>query len=215
MSHPRIVLASASPRRRDLLGELGLVFDVLVPGLDELPWPNEMPSSYALRNAAEKAREVAARVPPEQDVVIVAADTIVVVDDRILEKPSDTAHARTMLRCLAGRWHEVMTGLCVWHRTGGGFREQAEAVRTGVRFRELTEQDIADYVATGEPMDKAGAYAIQGGAAAFVEATRGSYSNVVGLPMEALARMLGACGVGVATTPRPGRPGGPVRGSSG
>jgi septum formation protein len=197
MTSTRIILASASPRRRELLGQLGLAFEVVVSGLDERPWPREMPASYALRNAADKAREVAQRVDGQGDTLIIAADTIVVVDDQILEKPVDAAHAVEMLRRLSGRWHEVMTGLCVGHRTRDGFHEQADAVRTGVRFRELAEREIAEYVATGEPMDKAGAYAIQGGAAGFVAETRGSYTNVVGLPMEALRRMLAACGLRV------------------
>ena len=194
MPSARIILASASPRRRELLAELGLSFDVVVPGIDERPWPREMPASYALRNAAEKAREVAGRMGPGADLVVVAADTIVVVDGQILEKPADPAHAAQMLRSLSGRWHEVMTGLCVWHRVNGGFHEQADAVRTGVRFRAVREEEIAAYIATGEPMDKAGAYAIQGGAAGFVAETRGSYSNVVGLPLESLRAMLAACG---------------------
>lgn len=197
MPPARIILASASPRRRELLSGLGLSFDVVVPGIDERPWPREMPASYALRNAAEKAREVAGRMGSGSDLIIVAADTIVVADDRILEKPVDTAHAADMLRRLSGRWHEVMTGLCVWHRVAGGFREQADAVRTGVRFRDVSEGEIAGYVATGEPMDKAGAYAIQGGAAGFVAETRGSYSNVVGLPLESLRSMLAACGADI------------------
>lgn len=192
---PRVILASASPRRRELLAGLGVPFEVIVSGIDEQPWPREMPASYVLRNAAEKAREIAQRAGAKTDTLIIAGDTIVVVDDRILEKPADAVHASAMLRRLSGRWHEVMTGLCVWRRTNGGFHEQADAVRTGVRFRELSDREIADYVATGEPMDKAGAYAIQGGASGFVAETRGSYTNVVGLPIESLRRMLAACGV--------------------
>jgi len=195
MTSTRIILASASPRRRELLAGLGLPFEVIVSGIDEQPWPREMPASYALRNAAEKAREVAQHADGQGDTLIIAADTIVVVDDHILEKPADAAHAVEMLRRLSGRWHEVMTGLCVWHRTRGGFHEQADAVRTGVRFRDLTEREMADYAASGEPMDKAGAYAIQGGAAGFVAETRGSYTNVVGLPLEALRRMLAGRGL--------------------
>lgn len=193
MQH-RLILASASPRRRELLAQIGLPFTVEVSGIDEKPWPREMPASYALRNAAEKAREVAVRLAGAGDILVVAADTIVVVEGEILEKPADAAHAEAMLRRLAGRWHEVITGLCTWHRTRGGFRELADAVRTGVRFRALSDREIADYVATGEPMDKAGAYAIQGGAAAFVAETRGSHSNVVGLPLESLRRMLATHG---------------------
>lgn len=188
MKNLRMILASASPRRRELLGQLGRAFEVIVSGLEEAPWPGEKPASYALRNAGDKGREVLGRV--EGDVAIVAADTIVVLGDRILEKPRDADEAKAMLRELSGREHEVITGLCVLSRRGTDLRFQADAVRTAVVFRALSETEIAAYVATGEPMDKAGAYAIQGGAAAFVVETRGSYSNVVGLPLDELRRML-------------------------
>lgn len=191
---PRVLLASASPRRRELLTEAGVAFEVVVSGIDEQPWPKELPASYALRNAAEKARWVADRAGAG-DLIVIAADTIVVLEEHILEKPADAAHAADMLRRLSGRWHAVITGLCVWHREDGGFREQADAVHTRVRFKDISESDISSYVAGGEPMDKAGAYAIQGGAAAFVAETQGSYSNVVGLPMDQLKAMLARCGL--------------------
>jgi len=190
MDRPDIILCSASPRRRELLASLGLAFVVRVPGIDEKPWLNEMPASYALRNASHKAREIQAREFPKPGTLLIAADTIVVKGDRILEKPADAEHARAMLRELSGHEHEVMTGLCVLRCGDGGFREHAEVLRTRVRFRKLGDEEIDAYVATGEPMDKAGAYAIQGGAAGFVTATDGSYSNVVGLPTEALRRIL-------------------------
>ena len=186
----RIILASASPRRRELLGQLGLPFEVIVSGLDETPWPDEKPASYSIRNAADKAREVLGRV--EGDVTIIAADTIVVLGDRILEKPADAAHASEMLRTLSGVEHEVITGLCVLSRRDSDERLQADAVRTAVKFRALSDAEISDYIATGEPMDKAGAYAIQGGAAKFVTETRGSYTNVVGLPVDELRKLLAA-----------------------
>ena len=189
MNQPVLILASASPRRRDLLKALGLPFEVVVAGIDEKPWLNEKPSSYALRNASEKAREVALR--RGGDALVLAADTIVVQDDHILEKPEDAAHAIAMLKRLSGRTHEVITGVCLLRVDKTGLREWGDAVRTKVCFRNLTEKEIADYVATGEPMDKAGAYAIQGGASAFVERFDGSYSNVVGLPVETVKRMLG------------------------
>jgi len=188
MSRSRIILASASPRRRELLGELGLPFEVVVSGLEEAPWPGEKPASYSIRNAGDKAREVLSRI--DGDVVIIAADTIVVSCGKILEKPLDEVHAKAMLRELSGAGHEVITGLCVLSRCGGGQQFRADAVRTAVRFRELSDAEIAAYVATGEPMDKAGAYAIQGGAAGFVREIQGSYSNVVGLPLDELKRML-------------------------
>lgn len=188
-ARPEIILASASPRRRELLEGIGVRFRVIAAGIHEAPWPNEKPASYALRNAHEKAREIRARVPGPA--LVVAADTIVVRGDRILEKPVDAAHASAMLRQLSGAEHEVITGLCV--RCGP--RESGDAVRTTVVFRELTDAEIEDYVATGEPMDKAGAYAIQGGAARFVSAIRGSHSNVVGLPMERLRAIFATFGV--------------------
>jgi septum formation protein len=183
-----MILASASPRRRELLGSLGVPFEVVVAGIDEKPWPNEMPASYALRNASEKAREVARRRGDQG--LILAADTIVVQDQHILEKPEDAAHACRMLRQLSGRSHFVITGVCLLHQGPDSFREWGDAVHTAVHFRNLTDREIEAYVATGEPMDKAGAYAIQGGAAAFVDGYEGSYSNVVGLPVETVTRLL-------------------------
>lgn len=182
-----LILASASPRRREILAQLGRPFTVIVSGVEETPWPREKPASYALRNAAEKARAVAEKHP---DATILAADTIVVLEDRILEKPLDAKHAEAMLRQLSGRSHDVITGVCVWHSADGGFCEAADAVRTRVQFRELSAAEIAAYVQTGEPMDKAGAYAIQGGAAGFVSETDGPYDNVVGLPLDAVRRLL-------------------------
>lgn len=183
-----LILASASPRRREILSKLDTPVEVVVPGIEERPWPREMPASYVLRNAMEKARAVAKSNP---NATIIAADTIVVQDDQILEKPVDTRHAGAMLRRLSGRAHDVITGVCVWSANGhGGFREVAEAVRTAVRFRVLTEAEIMAYAESGEPMDKAGAYAIQGGAAGFVDGIEGPYDNVVGLPLETVKRLL-------------------------
>ncbi len=183
----KLILASASPRRRELLAQLRIPFDVVVSGLDEMPWPREKPASYALRNASEKARAVAARHP---DACVIAADTIVVLDDQILEKPADASHAVEMLKRLSGREHVVITGLCVRRPWNSGFREEADAVKTRVWFRALTDVEIESYAATSEPMDKAGAYAIQGGAASFVERIDGPYDNVVGLPVDAVRRLL-------------------------
>jgi septum formation protein len=179
----KIVLASESPRRRELLAELGIPFDVVPSGIEERPWPGEAPASYALRNASDKARVVFARTGG----IVLSADTIVVCDGHILEKPADANDARRMLRMLSGRAHEVITGLCVLTRD----RETGRAVATRVVFKELPDKQIDAYVATGEPMDKAGAYAIQGGAVEFVERIEGSYSNVVGLPLEVLRSLLG------------------------
>jgi septum formation protein len=192
---PDIVLASASPRRRDLLASLGRPFRVVAPGIDEQPWPKEAPASYALRNASDKARHVAGGLPAGRRTLIIAADTIVVLDGDILEKPHDAEHAAAILRRLSGRTHEVITGLCVLDVGGVSTRERAEAVRTDVDFRDLSPEEIAAYVASGEPLDKAGAYAIQGGAAAMVTGIRGSHTNVVGLPMERLRAILAELGI--------------------
>jgi septum formation protein len=188
MSETRLILASASPRRRELLAQIGMPFEVIVSGLEENPWPGEKPASYSLRNAGDKAREVLGRVTG--DAVIIAADTIVVLGERILEKPRDADDACAMLRSLSNAEHEVITGLTVLSRRGDDRRLQGDAVRTAVRFREISEAEISAYVATGEPMDKAGAYAIQGGAKNFVTEIRGSYTNVVGLPVDELKNML-------------------------
>lgn len=187
----RLILASASPRRRELLAGLEIPFEVMIPAIDETPRACETPASYALRMAFEKAGVVLAGPGAAPDVRVIAADTIVVLGDRILGKPRDEADATAMLRALSGKTHMVMTGLCVWHRDARGERVRGRAVCTKVVFREVADAEIHHYVASGEPMDKAGAYAIQGGAAGMVDHIDGSYSNVVGLPMETLTAMLG------------------------
>ena len=179
----KVILASGSPRRRELLGEMGVAFEIDVPDVDETVGgtPDQMVAVLAER----KARAVAER---KEEGLIVAADTLVALDDRALGKPADDAEAKEMLRALSGRTHDVFTGVCVMDaRTG---RVMVAAERTGVRFRAITEEEIDAYVATGEPRDKAGAYAIQGGAGAFVEGYEGSRTNVIGLPVEKLGEML-------------------------
>jgi len=176
-----LVLASASPRRSDLLAGLGLRFEVRVADVDESPVPRERPADLVERLAGAKAAEVGAT----RREVVVAADTVVVVDDEALGKPVDRDDAARMLRRLGGRTHEVLTGVAV--RLGA--RLDTTVVSTDVTFRPLTEGDIAWYVATGEPLDKAGAYAIQGAGGLFVEKIVGSYHNVVGLPLAQLASM--------------------------
>lgn len=188
-----LILASASPRRRELLAALGRPFQVIAPDIDETPRPGERPHAYARRAAAEKAAAVAARLPARTGAprIVIGCDTIVAVGDRILGKPCDAAEARRMLRALSGRWHCVISGLCVlFEGPNGAWRERTLAVATRVRFRRLSRDEIAAYVASGEPMDKAGAYAIQGGAAGMVAEIRGSYTNVVGLPLAELIQML-------------------------
>jgi septum formation protein len=174
-----LVLASGSPRRRELLTQLGVTFDVVPAAVDETPLPGESPRDLVRRLAVAKA----AAVDGEP---VLAADTIVEVDGEILGKPADATDARRMLRRLSARSHHVHTGVAVRH----GERVEVEVVTTVVRFVPLTESAVDWYLATGEPFDKAGAYAIQGAGGVFVEAIRGSVSNVVGLPLTTAARLL-------------------------
>ncbi len=181
-----LILASQSPRRRELLERLGLHFTVRAADLDESMDAARPPAEEVARLSAEKA----AAVDPGSAVVI-AADTVVVLDGRVLGKPRSADEAAEMLRALSGRAHQVMTGVTV--RRGG--RAETDTVVTDVHFRPLTEREIAAYVATGEPMDKAGAYGIQGLASIFVDRLDGDYYNVMGLPLCRLCRMLRAAGV--------------------
>jgi septum formation protein len=183
-----IVLASASPRRRELLAAAGIPFDVVPSSVEERAWPDEAPEQFCLRVAAEKARDVAGRLPREEKRLVLAADTIVVLERAVLGKPGSRQEAAAMLRRLAGRTHAVFTGVCVHDPLRGN--STGQVVRTDVRFAPLSEEEIQEYIATGEPMDKAGAYAIQGRASRFVEHIEGCYFNVVGLPIPTVYRML-------------------------
>lgn len=182
-----LILASGSPRRREFFTRMGWTFTVVKPGTEERVHPGETPENYVRRNAEEKAADALALSGIADRAVAVAADTIVVQDGRILEKPKDPADAHRMLRELSGRTHQVMTGLCI--RTADAMHSRT--VVTDVEFKNLTDAEIDAYIRTGEPMDKAGAYAIQGLAAYMIRSVRGSYTNVVGLPLaetvEALA----------------------------
>ena len=180
-----LVLASASPRRSELLRNAGISFQVEPAHVPEVPLPQETPLAYAQRLAREKALMVFARHPNE---VVLGADTVVVVDNHLLEKPSDAQDAARMLRLLSGRSHQVITGVCVVAR---GF-ERTEAEITEVSFSPLSDEEIAGYVRTGEPMDKAGAYGIQGIASRWVKGIEGCYFNVVGLPVQRVYRLLRA-----------------------
>jgi septum formation protein len=185
MTDPILVLASASPRRAELLRASGISFTVRVADVIETRRPDESPADYALRLAREKAEAVA-----QGDELVLGADTIVVLGSEIAGKPRDAADAARMLRALSGRWHEVLTGVCLLR----GRQARSALARTRVKFAPLSEEEIRWYVASGEPFDKAGAYAIQGYASLFVERIEGSYSNVVGLPVQMvyqLARELG------------------------
>ena len=187
----QIVLASQSPRRKELLERMGLEFVVRLAEHDETMDPSNAPAEEVARVSRMKAEAVAPLCTAED--VIIAADTIVVCDGLIMGKPRSEAEAAEMLRRLSGRAHQVMTGLTV----RCGHRAETRTVVTDLRFRELSEGEILAYVATGEPMDKAGAYGIQGLAAIFVTGLDGDYYNVMGLPVCTLAMLLRDFGVQV------------------
>ena len=184
-----IILASGSPRRRELLEMLGLKFEIRPARGGEHPPEGAGPEETVLALAGAKAEEIAEH-SAENDVII-AADTIVWLDGKLLGKPHDEADAARMLRALSGREHEVWTGVALI----SGAERVSGAEQTYVKFRDLTDGEIAAYIATGEPMDKAGAYGAQGYASLFVEGIRGDFFNVMGLPLCRLGKMLGKLGV--------------------
>lgn len=186
-----IILASQSPRRQELMKLTGLPFTVRVADVDETMDPALPVQQEVARVSRLKARTIAASAAPDD--IVIAADTIVVIDGRELGKPHTQQDAFDMLRLLSGRTHEVVTVLSVCR----GERTESEAVVTRVTFRALTDEEIRAYIATGEPMDKAGAYGIQGLGAVLVAGIRGDYSNVVGLPIPLLAEMLEEFGIHV------------------
>ena len=193
----QLVLASASPRRRELLALLGRPFTVRVADVDEAPLPGESAGALVERLAVAKALLVVEGLRPgagPQGAVVVGADTVVVLDGEILGKPADADHAEVMLARLQGRVHEVCTGVAVARLDGADPGAEATVAcfveTTEVAFAPMTPADIAGYVATGEPLDKAGAYGIQGLGGRWVERISGSYHNVVGLPLARLARLL-------------------------
>lgn len=178
----QLILASQSPRRKELLGLFRIPFTVRVADIDETMDPRRDPAA----EVAGVSRRKAMAIKRCSDDVVIAADTIVVSEGKVLGKPADESHARAMLTALSGRDHQVMTGVTVLK----GERCVTHTEITDVHFRALSQKEIADYVATGEPMDKAGAYGIQGGAALFVEKIQGDYYNVMGLPVCRLLLML-------------------------
>jgi septum formation protein len=180
----RIILASASPRRAELLRAAGIDFDIRPADVDEAIRPGEAPGDYVSRLAEAKARVVHER---DGNQTVLAADTAVVVDGQILGKPMDEADAKRMLRMIGGRTHEVLTAVSVFHP---GQIVDTRVDTTTVEFAQLSESDIDWYVSSGEPMDKAGAYAVQGLSSRFVTRVEGSYSNVVGLPIALVYQML-------------------------
>jgi septum formation protein len=186
------VLASASPRRAELLTAAGFDFDLVPPEVDETPRPNEAPTIYALRVARAKADHVVGRLSPNR--VVLAADTVVVAGDRLMGKPADARDAASMLDALSGRAHDVHTAVVVRGPRGPG----EEVVTTSVRFNSLSDTEIAWYLSTGEAEGKAGAYGIQGRAARFIDRIDGSWSNVVGLPIATVYRLLSTRAAGLA-----------------
>lgn len=193
LGHP-LVLASGSPRRREMLESLGVEVRVrsAPPGVETAWEPGDDPHAFVLAQARAKAEAVAASLPAEVACDVLAADTVVVLDDRVLEKPRDAAQAAAMLRRLAGRQHTVLTGVALLGVGPGAAAARAAVEETAVTFAPLREEEIAAYIATGEPFDKAGAYGIQGHAGVFVTRIDGCYYNVVGLPLPRVYRMLRA-----------------------
>ena len=189
MPQPDAILASASPRRKELLALIFDSFRVIPSDFDESLVPTDLdPARHVVYSAEMKARDIAGRYPES---LVIGADTVVVVDDRILGKPRDPADAARMLHALSRRTHQVYTGIAV--ARDGALRSNFEC--TDVIFRELSDEIIARYIATGEPMDKAGAYAIQGRGSVLIESVKGCYFNVVGLPVYRLSRVLQEFGI--------------------
>lgn len=187
-----LVLASTSPRRRELLTQAGFEFEVISPGesgVDETPKKNESPHEYVARLAQAKAQagwDSLADAKKKEGILVLGADTTVTIDDLIMEKPLDAADATRMLNALSGKTHQVLTGLCLCNQ----HRQESMVSRSFVHFETLTDQDIAAYIESGEPFDKAGAYGIQGKGAVFIKHLEGSYSGVMGLPLYELSKLI-------------------------
>jgi len=186
----RLILASASPRRQELLRSIGLEFETIPSRVDEAPRRGETARDYVLRVAKEKALDVARRL---FEGIVIAADTAVVMDGKILGKPADVRQARRMLRKLSGCWHQVLTALYLVEAHTG--RKTWGLERTKVKFSRLSRREIDWYLSTGEFADKAGAYAIQGYGSLLIEKIEGDYSNVVGLPLRLLSRLVARLGI--------------------
>jgi len=200
-TNPTVVLGSASPRRAALLRQLGIPFEQIVSPTEELPWADEPPSRHVVESARLKAGSVAGLLrtraagseatDPSVDTVVIGADTVVCLGNTVLGKPRDAVDAAGMLRSLSGRTHQVYTGVALTWLDG---RQVSDCVGAAVTMRALSPVDIDEYVATGEPLDKAGAYAIQGRGARFIERVEGCYYTVVGLPLARLSAMLEEAG---------------------
>ena len=187
MHDTTLILASASPRRKELLGLIGLPFSIDAPDVDETC---DLPPRQAVKELSRRKALAAAALHP--GCVILAADTLVSVDEKALGKPHDAADAFRMLHSLSGRWHQVYTGVSVV-AADGAIRSEVDV--TDVHFEEMSDEAIRRYIATGEPMDKAGAYAVQGIAGLWIDELRGSHTNVIGLPMALTRRLLEGCGL--------------------
>ena len=188
MSEPRVILASQSPRRRELMNLVGIRHEVMPADIDETPFADESPAAHVDRLAREKASVIAKQHP---DAIVVGSDTIVVIDGKILGKPSNEADAAATLRVLSGRTHRVFTGVAVAH----GEKVVSDVEDVAVTFRPLTDEEIHAYIATREPMDKAGSYGIQGYGATIVERIDGDYFAVMGLSLVRMVRLLERVGV--------------------
>ena len=183
----RIILASSSPRRKELLEQVGLKFEIFSPDIDESVCIGESADHYVQRLAQQKAQAILAQFP---DAIVIAADTILVLDHKIIGKPESKQHAFEIWTALSDRQHDVLSGVCVRSSECDPNTIQSMVVRTQVHFRKLSQLDMEQYWATGEPIGKAGAYAIQGYAAQFIPRIEGSYSNVVGLPLYETLQLL-------------------------
>ena len=177
---PKLILASGSPRRAEILTAVGWKFEKQIADIDETELPGEKPEDYVRRLAREKAVAVAKK---HTDALVLGADTIVVIEDEIVGKPKDLTDARRMLKMLSGNWHEVLTGVALVKVAAGNFQTKVRMQRTRVKFAKLADAEIEFLVEHGEPLDKAGAYAVQAQAALFIEQIEGDYWNVVGLPV--------------------------------
>ncbi len=186
-SLPKLILASASPRRAEILSAVGWEFEQCAANVDETVLPNEKPENYVTRLAKIKAEAVAQNY---DEALVLGADTTVVVDEKIVGKPANLDEAREMLKMLSGRWHDVLTGVALIEKRNRSVNLKEGLQKTRVKFDELSEEEIEFLVQKGNPLDKAGAYAVQAQAALFIEAIEGDYWNVVGLPVNLIYKLV-------------------------
>lgn len=186
---PKLILASGSPRRAEILNAVGWEFEKYSADIDETEFVGEKPKDYVQRLAQTKAVTIAEKYP---GALVLGADTIVVIDNKIIGKPKDLTEAEKMLRTLSGKWHEVLTGVALVIFLDGKQKTKVRQQRTRVKFAEINDAEIKLLVEKGEPLDKAGAYAVQAQAALFIEEIKGDYWNVVGLPINLVYKMLDA-----------------------